>query len=189
VKTSKPMTMAEAARYLRDGGFGFGTLRSATAFLRWVRDRGHGDSRSYSVDYTAQRRFIVMEDDPGCTCPSCTANRPAPARPGWEMWAHDRGGGRYDNPGEQWWTELHGLPYPVVPVLVTEVAGDDPGATHWGWIDSRESTSRLAGVPVMIWASKAAFDAQFPYGALAEVEAGKGQIVRLRITAREIPPA
>jgi len=107
--------------------------------------------------------------------------------PSWDMWAHDRGG-RYDNPGEKWWTEIHGLPYPVVPVTVTEVAGNAPDATHWGWMDSRKSTSRLAGVPVMIWASKAAFAAQFPYGPAAEVEAGKGQIVRLRITAREIPP-
>lgn len=106
----------------------------------------------------------------------------------WDMWAHDRGG-RFDNPGEEWWVQIHGLPYPVVPVTVTEVAPDDPGATHWGWIDSASSRSRLAGVPCMIWASKAAFGAQFPYGVAAEVAAGKGQVVRLRITPREIPPA
>jgi hypothetical protein len=101
----------------------------------------------------------------------------------WDMWAHDRGD-RFDNPGEKWWVELHGLPYPVVPVTVTEVAGDAPDATHWGWIDAKGSASRLAGVPCMIWASKAAFGAQFPYGVAAEVAAGKGQVVRLRITAR-----
>jgi hypothetical protein len=104
------------------------------------------------------------------------------------MWAHDRGG-RYDNPGEKWWVEIHGLPYPVVPVTVTEVAGDAPDATHWGWMDAPGSTSRLAGVPCMIWASKASFGAQFPYGVADAVAAGQGYVVRLRITAREIPPA
>jgi hypothetical protein len=118
------------------------------------------------------------------------APRSEPGTASWDMWAHDRGG-RYDNPGEKWWVEIHGLPYPVVPVTVTEVAGDAPDATHWGWIDARKSTSQLAGVPCMIWAFRGAFDAQFPYGAAAEVEveAGKGRVVRLRITARKIPPA
>jgi hypothetical protein len=96
------------------------------------------------------------------------------------MWAHDRNG-QYQHPGDKWWVEIHGLPDPVVPVLVAEVAVDSPDGTHWGWIDNNRQPAR----PCMIWASRAAFDVQFPYGPRAEEEAGKGRIVRLRITARE----
>ena len=98
----------------------------------------------------------------------------------WPMWAHDRKG-EYQNIGEKWWVELHGLPDPVVPVSVAEVADNAPDATHWGWIWADHGTGR----PEMIWAFRGAFDAQFPYGPDAEVEAGEGRVVRLRITERE----
>jgi hypothetical protein len=76
---------------------------------------------------------------------------------------------------------MHGLPSPVVPVLVTEVASDSPDGTHWGWINA----DRVPAVPCMIWAFRGAFDAQFPYGPEIEVECGKGRVVRLRIARRE----
>jgi hypothetical protein len=106
----------------------------------------------------------------------------------WPMWAHDRNG-EYQNPGEKWWVEIHGLPDPVVPVTVTEVADGDPGGTHWGWIESEAAAAFYRrephDEPCMIWAFRGAFDVQFPYGPAAEVKAGKGRVVRLRITARQ----
>lgn len=100
----------------------------------------------------------------------------------WPMWAHDCDG-EYQHIGDKWWVEIHGLPDPVVPVAVTEVEADSPDGTHWGWIDASGCDD---GKPVMIWAFRGAFDAQFPYGPRAEVEAGRGRVVRLRITAREV---
>jgi hypothetical protein len=99
----------------------------------------------------------------------------------WPMWAHNCNG-EYQHIGERWWVEIHGLPDPVEPVLVTLVPDDSPDGTHWGWIDA---DGRDDGKPVMIWAFRGAFDMQFPYGPKAEVEAGKGRIVRLRITTRK----
>lgn len=64
MKTSRPMTMTDAARYLRGRAY-FRTVRVATEFLRNVRHRGHGDRDGFSVDYTTTRRFVVMEDEPG----------------------------------------------------------------------------------------------------------------------------
>lgn len=104
----------------------------------------------------------------------------------WPMWAHDctpKDRHAYQNIGERWWVEIHGLPDPVVPVLVAEVERDSPEGTHWGWIDA---SGRDAGKPVMIWAHRGAFDMQFPYGPKIEEEHGKGRVVRLRITARQI---
>lgn len=104
----------------------------------------------------------------------------------WPMWALDRqlhGRQEYQNIGEHWWVEIHGFPDPIVPVTVAEVAQDSPEGTHWGWIDTE---GRQAGIPVMIWAFRGALDAQFPYGPEAEERAGKGRVVRLRITERAI---
>jgi hypothetical protein len=98
----------------------------------------------------------------------------------WHLWAHDHKGG-YQHIGDKWWVEIHGLPDPVVPVAVTEVAAGSPDGTHWGWIDS-DDTRQADGRPVMIWAFRGAFDAQFPYGPGAEEKAGRGRVVRLRIT-------
>ena len=103
----------------------------------------------------------------------------------WPMWAHDRNG-QYQHVGEKRWVEIHGLPDPVVPVTVTEVADDAPDGTHWGWIWADRELDH--GQPCMIWAFRGAFDAQFPYGPDAEVKAGKGRVVRLRITGRAEAP-
>ena len=101
----------------------------------------------------------------------------------WDMWAHDRNG-EYQHLGDKWWVDIHGLPDPVVPVTVTEVPDDAPDGTHWGWLDFQPPGQAAAPVPQMIWAFRGAFDAQFPYGPDAEVRAGKGRVVRLRITPR-----
>ena len=110
----------------------------------------------------------------------------------WLMWAHQYKGGGLFNIGGRWWVEIHGLPDPVVPVLVTEVADDAPDATHWGWVES-ESTAAVYGRevrtrPCMMWPHLTPFSMQFPYGPDAEVKAGKGRVVRLKITRREDAP-
>jgi hypothetical protein len=106
----------------------------------------------------------------------------------WGMWAHDCNG-EYQHPGNKWWVEIHGLPDPVVPVTVTEVPDNAPDGTHWGWIESKQAAAvynRAANPrPCRIWAFRGAFDMQFPYRPAAEVAAGKGRVVRLRVTARE----
>lgn len=99
----------------------------------------------------------------------------------WRMFAHSRKGS-YEHLGEQWWVEIHGMPDPIVEVEVREVAAGSPDGTHWGWIDA---DGRDGGKPIMIWAFRGAFDAQFPYGPAAEVERGKGRVVRLAV--REVP--
>jgi hypothetical protein len=99
----------------------------------------------------------------------------------WLMWAHEHG--TYQNIGARWWVKIHGLPYPIVPVTVTEVGRDSPDGTHWGWIRG----DRDGGRPVMIWAHWGAFGMQFPYGVTIEEERGTGRVVRLRITPRDDP--
>lgn len=92
----------------------------------------------------------------------------------WRMHAHNDGG-VYTNLGARPWVELHGLPYPIVPVAVREVTDDDPAATHWGWLRTGGDT------PSMIWPSHAQFSVCFPYGYRAEEEAGRGRMVRLAV--------
>ena len=58
-----------------------------------------------------------------------------------------------------------------VPVTVIEDAEGD----YYGWIATGQDA------PVMIQPSPALFSMQFPYGPKAEVEAGRGKIVRLRV--------
>lgn len=96
----------------------------------------------------------------------------------WRMYAHrcdGRDGAYLAHLGERWWVEIHGLDEPIVPVEVREVEDNDPAATHWGWLDAGKDT------PVMIWHVRAAFNMCFPYGPQAEVDAGKGRIVRLAV--------
>lgn len=71
----------------------------------------------------------------------------------------------------------------VAPILEVEarlVADDDPAATHWAWINTGESDPR------MIYPAWVLFSICFPYGPKAEVESGKGRIVRLAVT--EVAP-
>jgi hypothetical protein len=96
----------------------------------------------------------------------------------WRMHAHDCGDGRHQNFGDRWWVELHGLAYPVVEVELTEVPGDGPEDSYWGWIDAGDQD----GKPTMIWQHYGIFGMQFPYGVKAEAEAGRGRAVRLEVT-------
>ena len=93
----------------------------------------------------------------------------------WHMWAHRYDNGDLHNLGERWWVEIHGLPDPIVAVDVAEVADGDPAATHWGWVDTGDAT------PEMIYPRESLFSMCFPYGVQAEVDAGKGRVVRLAV--------
>lgn len=105
----------------------------------------------------------------------------------WRMFAHARNGS-YQHFGARWWVEIHGLPDPVAAVRVSEAPPDaDDDDVYWGWIFAADCNyPSRDGTPTMIWRHRAAFDAQFPYGADAEVERGRGRVVRLAV--QEIAP-
>lgn len=75
--------------------------------------------------------------------------------------------------GRRWYVRAHGCAEPI-PVHLTE----DPTGDYLGWIDVEDTD------PTMIH-RKEIFDMCFPYGSAAEVEAGRGRVVPLRIEERE----
>ena len=87
------------------------------------------------------------------------------------------------NFGEDWYVRLYGH----VPVAV-ELA-EDPEGGYYGWIeaDAEETRRRheYTGVPEMIQPHEGMFEVQFPYGPEAEVERGRGEIVRMSCRAVE----
>lgn len=82
-------------------------------------------------------------------------------------------GGAYDPGkwacfGSDWYVRAHGF----TPQAVTLV--EDPDGDYRGWIGTGETD------PEVVLYGKI-FDIQFPYGAQAEVDAGRGRVVRLRV--------
>mgnify|MGYP003394149107 CR=1 FL=1 len=74
--------------------------------------------------------------------------------------------------------EAHADGKTAVEVTVTE----DPDGPYWGWLDDPDGGHwKPNDYPEFIWHEKMAFDMCFAYGPEAEVKAGKGRIVRLRI--------
>jgi hypothetical protein len=119
----------------------------------------------------------------------------------WKLWAHRYADGALWNVGDRDWVELHGLPDPIVPVLVEEFLGDRYAdeVTHYGWEDAPSKRSvfdeRKDDVPAMIQVrtgndpqdpNRALMFLQmcFPYGIGAAVERGDGQVIAMRITER-----
>ncbi|ACU71891.1 hypothetical protein Caci_2982 [Catenulispora acidiphila DSM 44928] len=94
----------------------------------------------------------------------------------WRMFAHRYDSGDLHNLGSRRYVEFHGVSAPIVEVDVVEVSDDDPTATHWGWM-GMDITE-----PVMIYPREVLFRVCFPYGVQAEVDAGKGRVVRLAVT-------
>lgn len=95
----------------------------------------------------------------------------------WRMWGNEipiDGGFEYHHCGERWWVEMHGLTEPVVPVVLTE----SKKGKFLGWIDTGSDT------PCMIHHEKI-FEICFPYGSKAEVDLGRGKVVRLEIRKDE----
>lgn len=60
-----------------------------------------------------------------------------------------------------------------VPVAAIE----DPDGSYYGWIDASEPERG----PQLVQPHRSLFAMQFPYGPKAEVEAGRGSVVKLRI--------
>lgn len=94
----------------------------------------------------------------------------------WRMWAHRYNNGDLHNLGSRRYVEAHGLTNPILEVDVVEVADDDPATTHWGWMQAGKTE------PVMIYPREVLFRVCFPYGVQAEVDAGRGRVVRLAVT-------
>lgn len=97
--------------------------------------------------------------------------------PAWEMYAYQRERNGNNGPetfymcfGTQRWVEFHGLEYPLVAVTLTE----DPEGQYLGWIPKDKDE------PTMIQPKKL-FNMQFPYGVQAEITAGRGKAIRLRV--------
>lgn len=99
----------------------------------------------------------------------------------WRMWALVVSSPPYAQPYYEPDHRLYANAYRLkdepspVPVLVTE-AEDGP---YYGWIDKDKDT------PVMIHGSEGLFRMCFAYGPQAEVDRGKGRIVRLNIERLE----
>lgn len=94
----------------------------------------------------------------------------------WRMWAHRYDSGDLWNLGSRRYVEAHGLNNPVLEVEVVEVADHDPAATHWGWMRAGDDE------PVLIYPRRFLLDMCFHYGVQAEVDAGKGRVVRLAVS-------
>lgn len=65
--------------------------------------------------------------------------------------------------------------YGLEPIEV--VAVEEPDGDYWGWIQ------RGKDVPVMVYDREGLFSMCFPYGYRAEVEADRGEVVRLHLSA------
>jgi hypothetical protein len=76
--------------------------------------------------------------------------------------------------GTPFYILLYGSHKEIVPVRVIE----DPEGDYMGWV--RTGSDQID----MVLRSKI-FDIQFPYGHQAEMEAGKGEAVRLRVERKE----
>jgi len=122
----------------------------------------------------------------------------APTGRTWNLHAH-ASRGTYWHIGTERWVKLHGLTDPVVPVLLEEWLGDprDPEVTHYGWEynakpGSGEYNAKPGSVTMIYPRAKGerpdllpwlSLNMCFAYGMQAEIDAGKGKMVALRITA------
>lgn len=88
--------------------------------------------------------------------------------------------GRFYPVGSRAYVEAHVFRQPILSVLVAEVPDDDETATHWGWMRHASAHYQADMEPHMIWGSHAQFEVCFPYGSQAEVDRGKGRVLRLR---------
>jgi hypothetical protein len=90
----------------------------------------------------------------------------------WEMWAGRRGDLFVDVGPHPTYVRMHGHDKPA-PVRVVE----DPDGPYWGWQEKGHEQEP----PVMIYEHKTLFNICFPYGVQAEVDAGHGRVLRLRV--------
>lgn len=99
----------------------------------------------------------------------------------WRMWAlrvsSPPYGGEFYEPGHRRYAEMYRgkNDEPAVEVLVAE----NEDGPYYGWLATGEE------IPLMIHATEGLFRMCFAYGPQAEVDHGKGRIVRLAITELE----
>ena len=97
-----------------------------------------------------------------------------------------RGLAEFMNFGDDWYVRLHG----DEPVLVELT--EDPAGSYYGWIEADTPDTRrrgeFTGIPEMVQPHEGMFSLQFPYGPKAEVERGRGEIVRMSCRAVEVEP-
>lgn len=98
----------------------------------------------------------------------------------WKMFGHAADNGVWVTVGEERYVRLHGYREAPTPVVVTE----DPDGDYMGWLDSQPSAGQDHTDPHMIQHHRI-FNVQFPYGHEAEVQAGRGTALRLRIEVRD----
>lgn len=151
---------------------------------------GHGDSGSEEViarmgpygtgefpplftTAKAAQDWFLFKHGPDCKVPEAVELEIADFKC-WILWAHDLGLS-YRHIGSKFYVETYGLSHPIVQVTVLE----DPQGDYWGWLATGAAT------PTMIWPSENLFRVCFPYGPDAEVKAGKGRVVKLRVMKRE----
>lgn len=99
----------------------------------------------------------------------------------WTMYAawDERNGGYYKHVGsDPRYTTMHGTP--AEDVKTVDVAIDSDG-DYYGW----QNLDKLTEPPVMIYRHPILFNICFPNGVEAEVKAGRGRAVRLRIEAAD----
>lgn len=94
----------------------------------------------------------------------------------WNAYAHQFENGRFHTIGPKDYVKLHMLSGPIFPV---QVEVDEKG-DYWGW----QYTGKEAELPRMIWPTEIQFKMCFAYGPQVEVDAGKGRIVRLKVSKK-----
>ena len=103
----------------------------------------------------------------------------------WQMYAHRYDSGRFHTVGSERYVRNHMLGQPIIKVRVEEVPDGDETGNAWGWMGFAYLHYEADTEPQMIWCTRGQFEMCFTYGSAAEVERGKGRVVRLRITAAE----
>ena len=77
--------------------------------------------------------------------------------------------------GDKGYVQLYKREYSDNLPMVAVVVKEDKKGEYYGWIDKGRTD------PEMIWQGKNLFEICFAYGSNAEVEAGRGEVVRLKI--------
>lgn len=97
----------------------------------------------------------------------------------WEMFAgRDERNGGFRNFGPRPCVEAYGQ-CEIVPVEMVE----DPEGRYFGWMDFGDGDWHKPDTePCMIQGHEGIFAMQFPYGPKAEVDRGRGEIVRMSAT-------
>lgn len=104
----------------------------------------------------------------------------------WDLFAH-RDRGKLWHIGGGGYVKVHMLDLPIVAVLAEEILDEPvgPDVTHYGWEQAGRSSDKHPSM-IQIRATShhpmALLDMCFPGGIEAEVKAGRGRVIALRVT-------